>query len=155
MALQTAGRNAGSARLVYAAEDEVFPVCSPHYLKGREPPLVLSQLCHHNLLPHKIEPQDWINWDSWLAQTGAGFRVGYAGEAYDSYPMMIQATLEGHGIALGWSRTVEGYLAAGALVRPFAEQLSLPDGLCIYQPAGLPLRTDTAVLLEWLKSELS
>lgn len=155
LALQTAGRETGGAKLVFAAEDEVFPVCSPRYLKDLGRPLTLDELPGHHLLHHKIEPQDWINWDSWLDETGAGFRVGYAGEAYDSYPMMIQATLEGHGIALGWSRTVEGYLAAGALVRPFEGQLSLPDGLCIYQPSGVPQRAGAGVLLDWLKGELS
>ncbi len=155
LALQSAGRDAGTAKRVHAAEDEVFPVCSPQYLEDLEEPLSLEQLPRHQLLHHKVDPQDWIDWDSWLERVGAGFRLGHAGTVYDSYPMMIQAALEGHGIALGWHRTVESYLSTGALVRPLEEHLFLPDGLCVYQPAGLRQRAETPLLLAWLKSELS
>ncbi|NNF76532.1 MAG: LysR family transcriptional regulator [Rhizobiales bacterium] len=155
LALQTIGRDIGSAKLVLTGADEVFPVCSPSYLAGLDQPPDLSRLADYRLLHHKVVPQDWVDWDHWLDQLDAPVRVGDAGEAYDSYPMMLQAALEGHGIALGWRRTVENYLSSGALVRPFAGSLSLPDGLSVYQPTDGQQRAGTAVLLEWLKSELS
>ncbi len=155
LALQTAGRDIGSAKLVLTGADEVFPVCSPAYLQGLEQPPDLKRLADYRLLHHKVVPQDWVDWDHWLKALNAPVRAGDAGEAYDSYPMMLQAALEGHGIALGWRRTVENYLNSGALVRPFAGSLSLPDGLSVYQPAEGKPRAGTAVLLEWLKSELS
>ncbi len=155
LALQSTGRDSGGAIAAFTTPDEVFPVCSPSYQNGLDQPPDLSRLADYRLLHHKVVPQDWVDWDHWLAELNAPVRVGEAGEAYDSYPMMLQAALEGHGSALGWRRTVENYLSSGALVRPFAGSLSLPDGLSVYQPAEGQPRAGTAVLLEWLRSELS
>jgi len=155
LALQTIGREIGSAKLVLTGADEVFPVCSPSYLNGLDQPPDLTRLADYRLLHHRVVPQDWIDWDRWLEQLGTQMRIGDLGTDYDSYPMMLQAALEGHGIALGWRRTVENYLSSGALVRPFAASLSLPDGFSVYQPTDGQQRAGTAVLLEWLKRELS
>lgn len=155
LALQTAGRETGDAKLAFAAEDEVFPICSPKYLENLQGRASIDRLPSYRLLHHRVYPQDWIDWDSWLEGINSDVRVGYAGAEYDSYPIMIQAALEGLGIGLGWHRNVESYLAVGSLVRPFEEHLSVPDGLCIYQPAGWHPRSGTRALLKWLKSELS
>ena len=155
LALQTAGRDRGTARLVHKVSDDVFPVCSPAYLDGMDMPLPVERLQSLQVLHHKVDPQDWIDWDTWLERLGMDFRIGDRGIVYDSYPMMMQAVLEGHGIALGWRRTVEQYMAAGALVQPFREQLQLPDGLSIYEPTGWQVRRGSDVLLDWLKKELS
>ena len=155
LALQTTSRDSGDAELAFTVSDEVFPVCSPEYFSRLEQPPTLDRLPRYQLLHHKVHPQDWIEWDSWLEQLGAAVRVGDSGAVFDSYPMMIQAVLEGHGIALGWHRTVEQYLETGAMVEPFGERLCLPDGLSIYLPVRWQARAGTAVLLSWLKSELS
>lgn len=155
LALQSTERNCGSARLVFTASDEVFPVCSPGYLDRTDNPLTLEALSEHHLLHHKVQPQDWIDWDRWLTESGLDLRVGSKGNVYDSYPMMMQAVLEGHGIALGWRRTVEHYLESGLILRPFGDSVSLPDGLSVYQPAKQHAKSGTAVLLEWLKQELT
>ena len=155
LALQTTGRNSGNTKLVFTASDEVFPICSPKYLNAERLPLPIDKLPQHRLLHHKAEPQDWIDWDSWLERLNTGLRSGYSGTVFDSYPMMIQAVLEGHGIALGWRRTIEPYLKSGIVIRPFEESLYLPDGLSIYQPTSWSTRKGTSVLLRWLESELS
>ena len=155
LALQTTGRKQGATRRVFTASDEVFPVCSPRYLEDLGHPPAIGRLHDYRLLHHKVEPQDWIDWNSWLDGAGVDHSVGDSGTTFDSYPMMIQAMLEGHGIALAWRRTIEAYLRAGTVVRPFTEQLSLPDGLSIYQPTGWKSRDGTQELLDWLKQELS
>ncbi|MEM8950299.1 MAG: LysR substrate-binding domain-containing protein [Pseudomonadota bacterium] len=155
LALQTTGRDSGTAVAVFAASDDVFPVCSPDYLRGRRIPLSLEQLPTLRLLHHEVHPQDWVRWDDWLAKLGQEIRIEDRGAVYDSYPMMMQAVLEGHGVALGWRRTVDHHLKAGTLIRPFREHLSLPDGLTIYQPANQRMRNGVSVLLNWLKAELS
>ena len=155
LALQTTGRKTGGAELVFTASDEVFPVCSSKYLAAASHPLAIDRLHDHHLLHHTVEPQDWMNWDVWLARLNITLSGKTSGTAFDSYPMMIQAMLEGHGIALAWRRTIDGYLKAGTVVRPFAEHLHLPDGLSVYQPTGWRTRRGTAELLDWLKRELS
>ena len=154
VALQTTSRASGSCKLVFTASDEVFPVCSPNYIAERQLPLALAELGQHRLLHHRAYPQDWIDWDSWLEQLGVSMRVGYQGSVFDSYPMMIQAAVEGHGITLGWRRTMEKFLASGILVQPCKESLHLPNGLSVYRRYEGPIRPKVKALLGWLESEL-
>lgn len=155
LAFQTACRESGSCELVFTVPDDVFPVCSPMYLKGENPLLSLKNLSNYHLLHHKAYPQDWIDWDDWLDRIGQTTRVGYEGTTYDSYPMMMQAAIEGHGIALGWQITAKALLESGALVRPFKESLPLIDGLAVYLHPNCISRPEVEVFLAWLKEELT
>ena len=67
---------------------------------------------------------------------------------------LTQAAVEGHGIALGWRRTVEKLLQSGALVRPLEESLALPNALSVYRRQG-PTTPEVEALLTLLKSELA
>lgn len=155
LALQTTGRGVGSAQLVFTASDAVFPVCSPDYLNKMGSDVRIEQLIHFQLLHHQVYPQDWIDWDTWLKRVGIRFKVGQKGVLYDSYPLMIEATVAGLGIGLGWSRTVENHLANGTLVRPFNQELSFADGLSIYKPKTGELTSDVRKLANWLRAELT
>ena len=155
VALQTSGRASGSYPLAFTASDEVFPVCSPGYLAGRQPPLDLARLADERLLHHRAEPQDWLEWDDWLERLGSPLRVGYRGAVFDSYPIMIQAAIEGHGMAIAWRRTTEDLLGSGALVRPFAESVPLPEGLSVYKRQAGPSRPEVKALLAWMKDKLA
>lgn len=155
LALQTQGRDHSNAELIFTALDEVFPVCSPSYLKTLQEPPIIRHLAQYQLLHHQVYPQDWIDWDIWLSRLDLGMSVGTQGTSYDSYPMMIEAIAAGHGIGLGWGRTVENHLKIGTLVRPFAPSLCLQDGLSIYQPRGSALTNNAQLLLKWLQDELN
>lgn len=161
VALQTSDRPSGSYPLAFTASDEVFPVCSPSYLAGRTTPtapplpLPLTDLPNHRLLHHRVEPQDWLEWDDWLDRLGSSLRVGHRGMAFDSYPVLIQAAVEGHGIALGWRRAMERLLQSGSLLRPFGESVILPRGLSVYRREPERLRPEAAALLSWLEEELT
>ncbi len=155
LALQTTGRASGAHHLAFTASDEVFPVCSPDYLASRRPPLPLDDLPDHHLLHHRVEPQDWMEWDEWLEKVGHPLRVGHRGGVFDSYPVMIQAAVGGHGIGLGWRRAADHLLASGQLVRPFAESFIHKSELSVYRQRRRPLRPETKAVLSWLKAELT
>jgi LysR family glycine cleavage system transcriptional activator len=155
LALQTTGRDIGSAQLVFTASDAVFPVCSPDYLEKIGPGAVIDRLADYQLLHHQVYPQDWMDWDTWLKRVGTRHKIGRKGVLYDSYHLMIEATVAGLGIGLGWSRTVENYLNNGTLVRPFNHELSFVDGLSIYKPKSGDLSSDVRKLANWLRAELT
>ena len=154
IALQTTGRKSGDCEKVFAIPDEVFPVCSPQYLRNSSSPVTLSNLPAHHLLHHRVYPQDWIDWDDWLKDMGEDIRVGFKGTIYDSYPMMIQSAIEGHGIALAWKQTTDRLLGSGALVRPFKESLYLQDGLSVYRHPECSDRPELEIFTGWLQKEL-
>lgn len=154
VALQTACRDSGGMTPAFTVPDEVFPVCAPSLLQGQVPILPIDRLGGFNLLHHRIEPQDWVDWDQWLGGVGSDLRVGFHGTCFDSYPLMMQAALEGHGICLGWRQTCSRMLADGQLIRPFAESLPLDPGLAVY--VNPEVRPSAAVqgLCDWLESAL-
>lgn len=155
LALQSSQRDRGNAIEAFSVPDEVFPVCSPSYMDVAGAPLSQDHFGKYRLLHLKVSPQDWVEWDDWLDQMGIGISVGYQGTVYDNYSMMLQAAIEGHGIALGWRRTTEHLLNSGALIRPFDDRFQLTDGLSLYYPAGAKMRDDARTLMRWLKGEFS
>ncbi len=154
IALQTAQRDSGNMKPVFTVPDEVFPVCSPGLVAEDSLPLPLDRLGEFNLLHHQIEPQDWVTWDEWLAGIGSDARVGFNGSCFNSYPLMIQAALEGHGISLGWRQTCARMLSDGQLVRPFSESLPLEQGLAVYINEESRGREPVNILCDWLASAL-
>lgn len=155
VAIQTSGRASGQYPLAFGVSEEVFPVCSKIYLSKCAEPATLDRLADHHLLHHKATPRDWIEWDDWLVRVGQTVRVGIHGTVFDSYPLMLQAAIEGHGIALGWGRSAEKLLQSGALVRPFTESAVLPGELCVYLRDHDAPGPAVAALLAWLTTALA
>ncbi|MEE2950432.1 MAG: LysR substrate-binding domain-containing protein [Pseudomonadota bacterium] len=156
IAIQTAGRRHGSYPLVFTASDEVFPVCSPSYAEAMKCPLPLSALRDERLLAHRVEPQDWMDWDDFLRQSGSMVRVGSKGRSFDSYPLVLQAAVSGQGIALGWRRTVASMLADGTLLRPCRESVIRPAEIAVYLcDHAVEHRREVAAVLAWLAQELA
>lgn len=153
VALQSTGRPSGAHVLVFTATDEVFPVCSPGYLNAQEP-LPVADLLHHTLLHHRATPPHWLQWEGWLQAFGQAANVNSQGAAFDSYPLMLQAAVEGHGIALGWRRTAARLIERGALVRPCAQSIPLPDAISVFRSSYAGDRAEVSALIAWLEGAL-
>ncbi|QJQ96323.1 MULTISPECIES: LysR substrate-binding domain-containing protein [Halomonadaceae] len=153
VALQSTGRPSGNHPLVFTASDEIFPICAPGYLAEGQRPLSIDALPRYRLLHHKAESPDWMDWPGWFQAMGRVDIAGDTGMVFDSYPLMLQAALEGHGIALGWRRTAQRLIDAGELIRPVRESLPRSDALSLYTRQGTFLRRETQALLAWLHDE--
>ena len=91
-------------------------MCSPEYLLHKQRPQAPSDVLDHRLL--HLDEQLWdnigwdaIDWPAWLKHfdvqdldNKGGFKIP-AGFTFNNYPMLIQAVLEGEGIALGFEHT--------------------------------------------------
>lgn len=154
IALQSHGRPSGSHALAFTASDEIYPVCSPSHPAAQGAPIPLEALLRYDLLHHRAEPPDWMEWDGWLAALGHQMPRPSSGQTFDSYPLLLQAALAGHGIALGWRRTTERLIATGELARPVHEQLFQPDAIAIHIHHEAKERHASRVLLDWLKASL-
>jgi len=153
VALQSTGRASGMHRLVFTAADEVFPVCSPHYLAAGQA-LGVGDLSGYALLHHSATPPHLMEWDSWLRAVGHTLEGNAKGTVFDSYPLMLQAAVEGHGIAMGWQRTAGRLIENGALMRPCVESVALPDALSVFRQQGAGDSAEVRALVEWLAEEL-
>ncbi|RRV10167.1 LysR family transcriptional regulator [Pseudomonas sp. v388] len=154
VALQSTGRDHGNHPLAFTASDEVFPVCSPAYLGDADHPLEIKALSKRTLLHYHANPPHLLEWGTWLTAHGITLPAHHKGIAFDSYSLMLQAAIEGHGIAMGWQRTAARLIDSGLLMRPCKESILLPEAISVYRREGQSLHAETETLVEWLRAQL-
>jgi LysR family transcriptional regulator, glycine cleavage system transcriptional activator len=103
--------------------EELFPVCAPTLAAQLQDP---TDLARATLLHDELR-EDWA---MWLRTAGVTTVDATRGPGFDDSGLLIQAAIEGLGVALGRSVLVKGDLEAGRLLRPFAT--TLPGGSAYY-----------------------
>ena len=125
-------------------DEEVYPVCSPRRLDEHrrlaQPADLLGEMLIHDLSmdSHASFP----TWDVWLTQAGVVGAVRPRGLQINNSAAVLQAAIEGQGIALARSVMARDDLKAGRLLRLFAD-IQVPSSLAyyiVYRPdsANLP-----------------
>lgn len=124
-------------------------VCAPSLLK-RGPKLeVLADLNHHALL----HDDSYQSWTRWLAAAGVKEVNPRRGVICGDRNSMLQAALEGQGIALASAVFVANELAAGRLIQVFSNTIA--SEFAIYAVC-LPRRLNDPLIagaLQWLARE--
>lgn len=138
---------------MYLLDEEIFPVCSPTYLKGRPSPKGPRDLLSETLLYLDEEHWHWITWKDWLQSCGVDSPITKRGLRLSNYPLVIQAALTGQGIALGWRHLVDDLLATGALVRPIETTLRSQRAYYLVVPAEQSPSTATTAFRDWILNE--
>ena len=136
---------------------DVFPVCSPELLRGRNPLTKPADLRKHTLI-HFDAPMgdpEWPNWETWLSANNVGQIDPNKGPHFTSPNFTTQALLSGHGVALMAELVVESELATGTLVKPF--DISYPGDLSYWALATSVETADDPITLfwNWLTQEAS
>jgi LysR family glycine cleavage system transcriptional activator len=106
---------------------ELIPVCSAEYLKSHPDLDNPSNLGRYNLL-HYDNPQveqAWPDWNMWLATVGIEGIDTSKGVFFNQTEMLIQAALDGQGVALVATIYARDDIRNGKLVQPFV--LSMPS----------------------------
>ena len=129
--------------------EDFFPVCSPALREGERPLREPDDLRHHTLL-HDDNRTDWTMW--FLAAGIAGGDPA-RGPAFSDSSLVLQAAIEGQGVALGRSALAAADLAAGRLVKPF--DISLPGSWAYYvvYPEATAERPKIIAFRDWLMAE--
>lgn len=134
---------------------ELFPVCSPALLKGKNPLRTPADLRHHTLIHDEtltIDPScpDWV---MWLKAAGVeGVEVAH-GLHFNSSGLAVDAAVGGRGVALARSVFAAEDLAAGRLVRPFAETLPVDFAIYVVIPPALVSMPKVKAFRDWLIAE--
>ena len=138
---------------VHLLDNEVFPVCAPSYMAGREPLQEPADLLNETLL-HLVEyDRNWVSWETWLRALGVEGEPGGPGHHYDNYLVLIQAVLDGQGIALGGGRLAEDFLARHALIRPIDATLRSERAFYLLIPTEVPLSKAASLFRDWILEE--
>ncbi len=127
-------------------DEDLFPVCSPRLLEGPRPLRRPEDLARHTLL-HDDMRQDWR---AWLMAAGVEGVNPDRGPGYTDSSMIIQAAVEGQGVALGRSALASADLAQGRLVKPF--EVALPASFAYYValPPGALESAKVEAFVDWM-----
>lgn len=93
-------------------DEEVLPVCSPHWLKQQRP-LSPAQLARLPLLQQSTRPEAWRQW---FEAQGVDAPRAMAGPRYELFSMQVAAAQAGLGVSLMPSLLISAELARGDLV---------------------------------------
>ncbi|MEO0328239.1 MAG: transcriptional regulator GcvA [Pseudomonadota bacterium] len=99
------------------------PVCSPALLQGENALCTPQDLRHHTLL-HVDWKGDEASWRMWLHAAGLTDINPLKGPHFTQEEMVVQAALEGQGVALIGDKLVADQLRSGRLVCPFSPDMS-------------------------------
>lgn len=114
--------------------EEVFPVCSPDYLTSAGELNRVDQFYGRTLLYLDDPRLDWITWPQWFREVGMEEVIPKNRIKINNYPMLVQAALNGQGIALAWGGLIDDYLKSGELIRPAGKTLKTSARLCLFEP---------------------
>lgn len=140
-------------RSVHLFDVESFPVCTPSYLRGSPPIETPADLLGHTLLNLDGAPHALEDWAWWLKGTGVRAPAAFQILGFDSYANVIQAALEGQGIALGFAGIIDDLLSGGQLVRPLSAALSKGGAVYLVVPAGARLAPVAQDFFDWVIAE--
>ena len=134
----------------------VFPVCSKPMLAGRK--LRSPQDLSGFVLLHYDDPErryPWLSWDVWFELTRTQGVKPAGTLRFSHYDQLMQAAIEGQGIALGRSRFVDQWVKAGKLMLPFGKRYMCSPAdsrayFMVVSPASAA-RPEVAAFSRWLQ----
>jgi LysR family transcriptional regulator, regulator of gene expression of beta-lactamase len=122
------------------------PLCAPRLAAALQEPAALWTV--------PLLRTDDRNWSIWLAVAGLP-SLPMAGPVFDSTRMMIEAAMEGMGVALASPDLFAGEIADGRLRQPFS--LCVPNGLAywVIHPEGREPGPRAQAFRDWIVGEAS
>lgn len=137
-------------------DEQIYPVCSPGWLAENGPVHSPHDLSGKALI-HDLSVDTHIgfaSWEAWLQRTDAAEVESERGMQVNNSAAVLQAAIEGHGVALARSVMARDDIAAGRLIRlfPDIEQLSELAYYVVYRKdrSALP---KLQAFREWLMRE--
>lgn len=137
-------------------EEEIYPVCSPALLRRHEQLGGPGDLAGETLI-HDLSMDSYAgfpSWDAWFKKAGVADIATTRGLRINNSAAVLQAAIDGSGVALARSVMARDDLAAGRLVRLFP-QVEFNSALAYYvvyraECAALPR---LLAFRDWLRKE--
>lgn len=123
-----------------------YPVCAPRLAKVLCSPADLSRVT----LLHDMTSERWAGW---LRAAGQPESLARAGPVFEDMNVVLQAAIEGEGVALAFSAMVKGDLDGARLIKPFS--VEVPVDRTFHVVCRPERMSDPAVraVVEWLVEE--
>jgi LysR family glycine cleavage system transcriptional activator len=131
--------------------ETIFPVCSPAYLSDNPGAAQAETLHGLDLIEVSSGHKEWMNWRTWLDLVRSDKAPIKRAAIFNTYPLSIQAAMDGLGIALGWGHLVDHLLGAGALVRPVPDiNVRTEFGYYLLRPENEAPFSERQIVEDWL-----
>ena len=129
--------------------EQLCAVCSPNLLTGRQRLSRPSDVLKFPLL----HLDDRAAWSQWLEAVGLDRAEPSPGPVMNRASMVIDAAVDGQGIALGRTTLAAWDLINGRLVRPFGDALRLSRTYWIVCPKATSALPKIGIFRDWLLGE--
>ena len=128
--------------------EQLFPVCSPKFTRSRNRIMSASDLLKFPLL----RLDDWTNWGRWFEVAGVTTEA-IPGPVLNRASMLIDAAIDGQGIALARTTLTALDLIYRRLVRPVDVSLEMPNTYWVVSPKATARIPKIATFRQWLLTE--
>jgi len=135
-------------------EEDVIPVCSPALAADAARPLREPADLRAHVLLHMDDPRaSWIDWNLWLHAHGLRDFKSAGALQFSQYDQLVQAAVNGQGIALGRLPLLRRLLREKQLVAPFRKAVVSSRGYYLVRSARTGSKQEVAEFEAWLLEE--
>jgi len=135
-------------------EEEVIPVCSPALAADASRPLREPADLRAHVLLHMDDPRaSWIEWNLWLHAHGLRDFKPSGALQFSQYDQLVQAAVNGQGVALGRLPLLRRLLREKQLVTPFRKSIVSSRGYYVVHSRRAAGKQDVAEFETWLLEE--
>jgi LysR family transcriptional regulator, glycine cleavage system transcriptional activator len=135
---------------------EQFPVCAPKLAASRTRPLRAPEdLAKHVVLDFEtvVYGRPWYDWDHWFSLMKLQSAKGARWLRFSHYDQVIEAAINGSGVAVGKSPHLRELLRSGKLVAPLGAASVAQAGAFYIEVASSAQRDAVEPFIAWLHEE--
>jgi DNA-binding transcriptional LysR family regulator len=131
--------------------ETVFPVCAPTLARNPANPLVTPDDLHHHVLLYLEHPRAaWLDWELWFHALGLHDFEPAGKLHFSHYDQLIQAALDGHGVALGRHPLLKQLLRERKLVAPFKDKVASSRAYYVVESPAARIKQQVREFADWL-----
>jgi DNA-binding transcriptional LysR family regulator len=135
-------------------EESVIPVCSPALAADPARPLREPADLRAHVLLHSDDAQySWAEWNLWLHAHGLRDLHPAGTLQFNQYDQLVQAAVNGQGVALGRLPLLRGLLKQQKLITPFKKSIVSSRGYFLVRSARAAGNKDVKAFETWLLEE--
>jgi LysR family glycine cleavage system transcriptional activator len=133
----------------------VLPVCSPQLLRDPRRPLKVPEDLRHHVLLHLDSGlgADLQGWPIWLRALKLEDLKPASVLHFSQFDQLINAAINGHGVALGRSPLLRQLLRERTLVAPFKRAVASPRSYYLVESASAERKPEVREFAAWLRAE--
>jgi len=128
--------------------EKIFPVCGPGFAEEHEH-IADNDIETLPLLHVEGVDPEWTNWDEFLRRAAIPHGPLH-GRHFNNFSVLLQATQDDQGVALGWERLIRPLLAQGKLVKFGTLEIDAPGSYYLTWNARRTLSDSALILRDWL-----